>query len=327
LIQIGTDDWTACVDCVGPLDLSPMLATLLEPDRSLVLHSARQDLEIIWNLAHALPARVIDTQIAAALLGFPPQLGLQSMLAEFLGINLEKGHTRTDWSRRPLPAAALAYAFDDVRFLLRAWRELESRLAALGRLAWLEEDCRQLAADPPVPDVATIFRRLKAIVGLSLRAQCAVLALLEWRERRARDADRPRRWILTDEQLLKISRALPASFVELSAIAELPRGIVAHSGAEILAVIGSSDSSERRAVIESMLVDRKPDKAAVAALQDTVLKRARALGIHAEVLATRKDIVAIAAGAAPESVLSAWRVLQLEIGSGAGSLSAAREPS
>jgi len=326
LIQIGADHWAACVDCIAPLDLSPMLATLLERDRTWVLHSARQDLEVVWNLTQALPARVIDTQIAAALLGFPPQLGLQAMLAELLGINLDKGHTRTDWSRRPLPEAALSYAFDDVRFLLQAWRELETRLAALGRLTWLEEDCRRLAADPPVPDIATIFRRLKAIAGLSERAQCAVLALLEWRERRARDADRPRRWILTDEQLLKICRALPASLAQLSAIADLPRGVVARSGAEILAVIGSSDSTERRGVVESMLMDRKPDKEKAAVLQDTVHERARTLGIHPEVLATRRDIVAIAAGAEPATVLSAWRVRELEMSPAAAALSGVPEP-
>jgi ribonuclease D len=327
LIQIATDDWAACVDCIGPLDLRPLLATLLAPERSWVLHSARQDLEIIWNLTQALPARVIDTQIAAALLGFPPQLGLQSMLTELLGVNLEKGHTRTDWSRRPLPEAALSYAFDDVRFLLQAWRELEGRLADLGRLAWLEEDCRRLAADPPVPELATIFRRLKPVTALSLRAQCAVLALLEWREHRARDADRPRRWILTDEHLLKIGRALPVSLAKLAAITELPRGVVTRSGAEILAVIGRSDSPELCAAVESMLADRKPDKERAQALQEIVLERARTLGIQPEVLATRRDLSAIAAGAEPGTVLSAWRMQALEINSPAGSVNSGREPS
>jgi ribonuclease D len=312
LIQLATDEVVACVDCLAPLELEPLLRTMLEPHCSWLLHSARQDLEVVWNLTHALPARVLDTQIASALLGFPPQLGLQGLLAELLGVHLEKAYTRTDWSRRPLPAAALKYAFDDVRFLLPAWQELRARLAARERLEWFEEDCQRLVAEPPVTETTVIFQRLKGVAALSARAQCGALALVEWRERRARDVNRPRRWVLADEELLRICRTPPASSAELRAIPDLPRRLVERSGKEILAAIAQADTAARRETVEALLADRKPERTRLAAVQAAVKQCSTQLGIHAEVLATRKDIGALAAGAEPRSVLSGWRARELE---------------
>jgi ribonuclease D len=287
-----------------------LFSALLRPDCHWVLHSARQDLEVIWNRAHALPTRLIDTQVAAALTGLPPQLGLQDLLVDMLGIKLEKGHTRTDWSKRPLPTAALHYALDDVRHLLRAWALLRERLGALNRLAWFEEDCARLIDEPPVADTGTIFRRIKAR-GLSIAQQCAALALVEWREHRAREANRPRRWILADDHVARIARALPTTSAALRGIADLPRGFVAHSGAEIVAVIEHSHADAFRNLVTAMTVDEKPEKARVAALVTAAKARAEQLGIHPEVLATRRDIDALASGADPGRVLAGWRAAEL----------------
>lgn len=310
LIQIATPDLIACIDCLGSVDLAPLLSALLRPECHWVLHSGRQDLEVIWNRAHALPKRLIDTQVAAALTGSSPQLGLQDLIAHLLGIDLEKGHTRTDWSKRPLPTAALHYALDDVRHLLRAWALLRERLESLGRLGWFEEDCARLIEEPPVADTTTIFRRLKA-PGLSVDQQCAALALVEWREQRAQDANRPRRWILADDQLARVARALPRNIASLQAITDLPRGLLAHSGTEILGAIERSNSAAFRDLVTAMAVDGKPDKERAAALQAAAKRRADELGIQAEVLATRRDINALASGADPSLVLVGWRAAEL----------------
>jgi ribonuclease D len=311
LIQVGVDELIACVDCLAGFDLDVFLDCLLRPDCTWVLHSARQDLEVLWNLRQALPARVIDTQVAASLLGFSPQLGLQDLLAELFDVRIEKGHARTDWSRRPLPAAALDYAFDDVRYLLRAWHALCARLIALERLDWLEEDCAQLVTDPPVVETTTLFQRLRGVAALKVRGQCAALALLEWRERRAREVNRPRRWILGDDQILRICRALPEDVAALKRIPELPRQLISRSGQDLLRVIAEGDSSAARTQVESLLADPNRDNARVAAVRAAVKECATRLGLDATVLATRRDIAALAAGADLESVLPGWRALEL----------------
>ena len=312
LIQIGADGLVACVDCLAGLKVDALLATLLRPSCTWVIHSARQDLEVIWNLSHALPARVIDTQIASSLLGFPPQLGLQGLLAELFDVQIEKAYTRTDWSRRPLSTAALAYAFDDVRYLLRAWQKLREQLIALERLEWLEEDCRRLVTEPPVTEGTALLQRLRGVAALELRAQCAALALLEWREQRARDVNRPRRWVLGDDQLLRICRALPESVTELKRIPELPHKLLGGFGQELLGVVAASDSEARRSTVGSLLADQSRDSARVAAVRAAVNECAARLGLDATVLATRRDIAALAAGAQPREVLPGWRARELE---------------
>ena len=64
-----------------------------------VLHSARQDIEVIYQTAQFMPASIFDTQIAAGLLGFAPQMGYASLIKELFDTELAKSHTRADWTR------------------------------------------------------------------------------------------------------------------------------------------------------------------------------------------------------------------------------------
>lgn len=162
--------------------------------------------------------RLIDSQIAAGLVGFAPQIGLETLLARALDVSLGESMARADWSRRPLPAAALNYAIDDVRYLEPAWRKLRERLADLGRLDWLAEDCARLLAERPVADLIAVLRRMRAVASLSPAAQRAALALVTWREQVAQRANRPRRWIVADDVLVAVAAALPETATQLAAL-------------------------------------------------------------------------------------------------------------
>src|SRR5690554_6349019 len=159
LVQVATDKVTVCVDCLAGLDLAPFFTTLVRPEVTWVLHSGRQDLEVIRQHANVLPHRVIDTQIAAALTGRAAQIGLREALATVLGIDIGKDHTRADWSARPLPEGPLRYALDDVRYLLPLWHRLEGELDRLGRLEWLAEDCARLVDGAQQEDLLPIWLR------------------------------------------------------------------------------------------------------------------------------------------------------------------------
>ena len=311
LIQIATDDLTACVDCLAPLDFTPLFTRLFDARSAWVLHSARQDLEVIWQRAQRLPPRLIDTQVAAALAGFPPQVGLEGLLARTLAIELGESYARTDWSRRPLPEPAFRYALDDVRYLLPAWRQVEARLAELGRLPWFEEDSRRLLAEPPVADPLTIWSRLKGVHALPLPGQCAALALVRWREAAAQRADRPRRWLLADETLLALAANLPSTEAELANF--VPAKFAARRGAELLAALAERLDPALQALVRERGNPQAPDKTRLKALQEKVRQRAAALGIEPEILATRRDLAALELGAPPEHLQTGWRARALEI--------------
>ncbi len=310
LVQIASADFAACVDCLADVDQQSLTDLLTGNEQCWVAHSARQDLEVIWQSIGRMPARLIDTQIAASLAGYPPQIGLQSLLAETLDVNLGKQFTRLDWSRRPLPVEALHYAIDDVRHLIAMWRRLEQRLHELGRTHWLEEECATLLSVPPETDTTTIWSRLKSVQPLPAEQQRAAFALVEWRERRARAANRPRRWILADDALVRIARAMPGNVAELAAVPDLGRHLPERSGPAIIAAIAEFSEADFRERVTASAPSEPPDRQRVKALKTQLLAHAQALGVHPEVLATRRDIERIARGESPWPPGS-WRTHEL----------------
>ncbi len=220
-------------------------------------------------------------------------------------VTLGESFARTDWSRRPLPPAALNYALEDVRHLLPAWDVLERRLAELGRLEWLHEDCARALAEPPVADATALWARLKGVHGLAFAAQCAALELVRWRELAAQRADRPRRWLLEDDKLLALAAALPAT---PEALGEwMPPKFVARNGDDIVAAVARRDDADVQAIVRASAAREAPDKAKVKALQEDARKRAAALGLEPEILATKRDLVALAAGYPPAHLRDGWR--------------------
>ena len=309
LIQIGTADQVACIDCLAGLDLTALYARLFDPGFTWVLHSARQDLEVVFRLAGRMPPRLIDTQLAAALTGYPPQVGLEGLLKRALGVELGESFARTDWSRRPLPDAALRYALDDVRHLLAAWDRLDTELARLGRREWLHEDSERMRAEHPVTDATSVWSRLKGAHGLPFASQCAALALVRWRETAAQRSDRPRRWLLADDALLAMAAALPRNADALMALADSK--FIARSAPAILAAIESRNEAELQAEVRANAIQAIPDKTLVKSLQERVRQHAAVLGIEPEILATKRDLIGVALNDPPLHLRTGWRARQL----------------
>jgi ribonuclease D len=309
LIQIAAGEQVACVDCLANIDLEPLYARLFAPGFTWVLHSARQDLEVIFQRTGRMPPILIDTQIAAAFTGYPPQVGLEGLLKRELGVELGESFARTDWSRRPLPEPALRYALDDVRYMLAAWDKLDAELRRLGRREWLAEDCARVLAEQPVADTTAVWSRLKGAHGLPFASQCAALALVRWREAAAQASDRPRRWLLADEVLLEIAAALPSDAAALGALA--PSKFMVRSTPALLAALASRVDPALQAEVRANAAQVAPDKATVKALQERVREHAAALAIEPELLATRRDLVAVALGSPPPHLRAGWRAKEL----------------
>lgn len=309
LIQIATADQVACIDCLAELDLTPLLAELFRPNFTWVLHSARQDLEVIEHRTKRMPPRLIDTQVAAALTGYAPQVGLEGLLLRAVGVELGESFARTDWSRRPLPEAPFRYALDDVRYLLAAWQRLDADLDKLGRRDWLREDCQRLLAERPVADPTAVWSRLKGVHMLPFAGQCAALALVRWRETAAQRSDRPRRWLLADDVLLAIAAALPRDAEQLGAFVQSK--FLGRNATAVLAAIASRDDPELQAEVRANAISAVADKTVVKTLQEQVRQRAATLGIEPEILATRRDLAAVALGTPPPHLRTGWRSVEL----------------
>lgn len=307
LLQVATPGQAVCVDPLALETLTPLTAALSATGPVKILHAARQDLEVLWA-AIGRVGPVFDTQVAAALAGFPAQVGYGDLVRQLLGHELAKAHTRADWSRRPLSADQVTYALDDVRYLLPLRDALIERLDKLGRTTWLAEDLRDLA-DPGsfIVDPDRAWQRLKGVQALDAGRQRLARSLAAWRERRAIDRNRPRGWILDDSVLKEIVASVPRDAAALAVIGEMPEGVAQRSGAELLALVREAEIPEPPPPLPRR---ERPDAAFTAAvkrLAELTRQAASETGISAEVLAPRRELERLAGGDQAVAVLSGWR--------------------
>jgi len=307
LVQLSSPTTAACVDPLLLEDLAPLARVLTAPGVVKVMHASRQDLEVLLPLA-GLSGPVFDTQIAASLAGLPAQVGYAELVRRLLGRELAKSHTRTDWSRRPLSPEQIAYALDDVNYLLPLADQLQETLGRLGRLEWLQQELDELA-DPATlsvdPDQA--WRRLKGLGNLDEGRARLARALAAWRERSAIEHNRPRGWILDESVLREIVLQVPRTEAALEAIPDMPPGLAKRRGAELLACIAGAEIPEPTPAPPARTRPDPVKSALVKKLAGITQAVAGELAVAPEVLATRRDLEQLADGAREGTVLRGWR--------------------
>ncbi len=218
LIQIGLSDGASfLIDPLAIGDLSPLGKFLEDSCKTKILHDAPQDLMILRRATGATARNVFDTRLAAGFAGLISTLSLGNLLSEVLDVHLAKAHTRADWMARPLTPEELEYAADDVRYLPQVATLLRSRAREAGVEAWLNEELVPLDGSDVYEekDFRDAYLRIRAAASLAPRNLAVLRELAAWREQAARAADRPRRWLLEDGELVSMSTELPGRVCEL----------------------------------------------------------------------------------------------------------------
>ena len=303
LVQVHDGDTIRLIDTtrVAAADLAPALA-----DRVLVMHACSEDLEALATFTGAYPARVEDTQIAAALTGEDMQMSYQRLVEDRLGVSLPKGATRTDWLKRPLSEEQLRYAVDDVKYLIEVAEGLRQELARLGRLDWWQEECERLREDAlRRAEPGDAWRQVKGAGALRGRELAVLEALAEWREARARARDLPKGFVLRDPALLELSRAPRPSEEALRAAGLHPKAI-RRDGEEILALMVQAAAATPPAPLPGPLEPAQRQQ--VKALRERVGEIAAQLNLKPDVLVRRRWLEALVRDPSrlPEP-LTGWR--------------------
>jgi len=310
LVQVASHDVVAIIDPLALRGdgLAPLVELLDRAALRKVLHAARQDLEVFHDLEQRVPAPVFDTQVAAAYLGYDDQIGYAALVAALTGVTLDKAHTRADWSLRPLSAAQLQYAADDVHYLRPVYEALHEQLAQRGRLAWVEEDCRRLTeASLYRNDPAEAWRRLRGGADLAPAGQQALCALAEWREREAQSRNLPRAWVLRDEVLFELARHLPETTQGLASIRGLEDSARRRHGEAILASIATARQAEAVERWPRLLPLTPAQNALAKQLMSRIRELAQQLALAPAVMATRRDVERLVRGAEPAQLFHGWR--------------------
>ena len=308
LVQIaGPDGRGYAVDTLADLDLAPLYRLLNEAPPIKVFHACRQDVAIFFLASGLVPAPLFDTQVAAMACGYGEAVSYANLALAIADATISKADRYTDWSRRPLSPAQLAYALADVTHLPAIYRKLAGQLDATDRWAWLDEEMETLT-DPDSyrlqPEEA--WRRAK-LPPLPPRQQRIAQSLAAAREEMARKADRPRRWILSDEALVQIARTAPGTAGELAEVRGVSENVArGRTGTRMLAAVREGAAAPLPKA-EDRPRSRHKSPAAAVLLRALLRQVAAEHGIASKLLASTEELDRMAAGDRDMPAFRGWR--------------------
>jgi ribonuclease D len=310
LLQIATPEWVACVDPLTITDLKPLLEAIYNPNIVKVLHACRQDLEIFYQITGRIPGPIFDTQIAAPLLGFQENPGYAMLVSSFLNINLNKAHTRTDWSERPLSEDQIQYAADDVIYLCKIYTLMCAQLEKLGRRDWLESDFALLNnTELYQMSPENAWLKVRGKNKLTGKQLSIMQALTEWRERTAQEENKPRSWLLGDDLLLELAKLQPVTLAELAKIRNINERTVNRYGKALCELVDVSRQRPPKPLNEKDRPAKKTQQheAVLDVLSSVVRIRAEENSLNPIILATRKDLEELLFDEEDCLLLQGWR--------------------
>ena len=309
--QIASPDEAFVVDALAPgIDLGAFFALMTDEKVLKVFHAARQDIEIVWNMAKMIPHPIFDSQVAAMVLGYGDSISYDQLVQRITGDLLDKSHRFTDWTRRPLTDAQMFYAVSDVTHLRDVYRKLAADLDKRGRSSWVEAEMNVLTSPETYrmePDRA--WERLKSRVRKP-KELAVLIEVAAWREREAQTRDVPRSRVLKDDVLGDIAVQAPATVERLGQLRSLPKGFERSRWGE--AIVDAIKRGIERDPKTLPRLDRfrpAPNGAATVELLKVLLRMtAESHGVAAKVIATVDELDRIAADdEADVPSLKGWR--------------------
>jgi ribonuclease D len=231
LIQISAAHALYLIDPLSSGPLDEFWQLLLDPARTVIVHAGREETRMARRLGGRAPTNWFDLQIAAGLVGLSYPMGHGALVYHLLGTQLSKAETLTEWRHRPLTPSQLSYAFDDVRYLLPLWRQLDARLAELNRREWARQEFARFVAAALPENVSQLvapdkWRKLRGLGVLDRRRLAMVREMFLAREAIAAQMNRPPRVLVRDDLLVELARRNPKSAAEVQVVRGMAKRFV-----------------------------------------------------------------------------------------------------
>src|SRR5499426_14113 len=305
--QMASPEEAVVVDALATgLDLSPLFALMASESVTKVFHAARQDIEIVWNMAKTIPHPIVDTQVAAMVLGYGDSISYDQLVQRITGDTLDKSHRFTDWTRRPLTDAQIAYALSDVTHLRDVYLKLATDLEKRGRGNWVEAEMEVLTSPETYrADPERAWERLKSRVRKP-KELAVLMEVAAWREREAQTRDVPRGRVIKDEVIGDIAVQAPTTIERLGHLRSLPKGFErSRWGDQILEAVKRGLGRDPKTLPRLDRFRAAANGTATVELLKVLLRMtAERHGVAAKVIATVDDLDRIAADVA---ALKGWR--------------------
>ena len=309
--QMASPDEAVVIDALATgLDLTPFFALMANESVVKVFHAARQDIEIVWNMAKTIPHPIVDTQVAAMVLGYGDSISYDQLVQRITGDTLDKSHRFTDWTRRPLSDAQIAYAVSDVTHLRDVYLKLATDLEKRGRSNWVEAEMEVLTSPETYrAEPERAWERLKNRVRKP-KELAVLIEVAAWREREAQTRDVPRGRVIKDEVVVDIAIQAPTTIERLGHLRSLPKGFErSRWGEQIVEAVKRGLERDQKTLPRLERFKPAPNGAATVELLKVLLRMtAERHGVAAKVIATVDDLDRIAADdEADVPALKGWR--------------------
>ena len=309
LLQLGWNGRHALIDPLA-FEIGNCLQPLLGSGPAVtVMHSASEDLETLSPLLPNGPATLFDTQIAAAFVGMGLGISYRALVAELIGVDLDKGETRSDWMQRPLTDSQCSYAALDVVYLKSIHEQLAERLQQRDRSAWHAEDCARLKArashrdGDPQPQ-----RAMRGAAEWAVTQQARLRLLLLWRDRSARRLDVPRPWLLDDNLAINLAQQPPTTLADLEQRCRGQRALRSAQRNDLFELVTQAITAEDIAATASIPAHPQgAAKQALGAMKQLVDARAVELDLPPGLLCPRKVLEEYVVTTEWPDFLDGWR--------------------
>jgi ribonuclease D len=313
LLQLATAERLAVLDPLEDVDVGPIAELVADPAVQLVMHAPAGDLLLFATRYGVRATNVFDTQLAAGFVGHGISMAYDRLVERALSVTLTHNETFSDWSRRPLTEAQIAYAADDVHYLFALADALIERLEQMGRRPWAEDEiARRYGPGATIePDPQRAYLKVARRGRLSGRQLAALRAVAAWREEEARARDLPPGWVLKDPSVVEVARRNPQDAAALGRLRGLGN-LSASASQRLLETLARAAQAEPPPAPRELPPGLARRVAAASAL-GAVLVRARCEGAHIapELVATRAElesfVEAMATGVDGHALLTGWR--------------------
>ena len=210
LLQISTANATYCIDILS-ISQKKLISDLLGNDKiKKIIHSSKQDLEVLYSYFNCYPKNIFDTQVASNLIVEDINISYSNIVKKYFDVDLKPGSWRTNWLERPISSEKLEYAANDVKYLIELYKVLSCELEKLNRLDWFEEEQQnELSKDNIIIKPKDAWKKVNVPTKFNKTQKLELRSLAEWRESNAINKNLPKRWIFSDSELIKIIVSSP----------------------------------------------------------------------------------------------------------------------
>ena len=292
LLQLHNDGRDYLIDPLAVNNLQRLICESFDTDKLFVLHSCKEDLDVLQSNLGFLPERIFDTQVAASFLNMGASLGYAALVDKICNIHLEKDQTLTDWLARPLTEAQKKYAAADVTYLTDLYHQLSDQLIQTGKERWFEEEMQSLiAAKKSTVDIESVYLDISGAWMLSPAELAILKELASWRYQSAVSLDKPLSFVLKEDIMIELAKRQPKTERELMA-AGLPASHKARYGKQLLVCIekGLSYLPEAYPAKIKRMIDFPHYKHDFKHVKQIVEKAAHQHELPAELIGSRKII-------------------------------------